>query len=185
MVTTNQLNYDIILDEAIKFFKKEGLLFISSQQYADEIDIGKGTIEANRAQGRGIQYVQFGNRKNSHIRYRIDHYIAQKYRVEHNLTVQECKKLIEQVLKSKYALASFNREQVAYLYGFKTITLDRHLDKLKELKEAEKKGYKVEYQNLVAPKHNRESDIKKARYQFYLENIVEHICETLVYTKSA
>jgi len=166
MVVENQNERRVA--KVIELFKRHGSLLVDSCITSSEIGLEVGTLEEMRAAAKGPSYVKFGDKSNAPVRYRIDHLVNLKYGFNEQ-NEAEYKKLLKQVLRSS-DIEAYSLKETAKLYGFEAQKLRRDIKE-----EAER--VKVEQVNLVAPKYNRLGGMPKSRYQFYLDDIVAHICK--------
>lgn len=174
----NQNDYDLILAETIKLIWKYGALFVKTSILEDkkEIEPIVGTIESARWKSLGPSYVKFGDSNNSHVRYRLDHIAACKLGIEYYPTVEESCKMLKEAIKTKYVKKYYGRGEVATMYGFSYQTVVRHYAYFIELKKLEGEGIDVEYPDLINPKLSMLPVKTKSRYNYKLDDILDHIC---------
>lgn len=185
MGTIDQNNYNLILAEMIRLIWKYGALFVKANVLEEkkEIELEVGTLESIRLQGYGPAYVKLGDKDNSHIVYRVDYIAAYKLGIDYYPTVEESRKILEDAIKTKYIKKYYGRAEMAFMYGFRYQTARRHYTKFLELKKLEDKGIDMEYPDLINPKLSKPQVKTKSRYNYKLDDILDHICN-LTYIKT-
>lgn len=178
MGESNQNDYDLISAETIRLVWKYGALFAKTSVLEEEkeIELEVGTLESMRLQGYGPVHVKLGDKSNSPIAYRVDHIAAYKLDIDYEPTIEESKMMLQDAIRTKYVKKYYDRGEIATMYGFKYLTVVRHYEYFLKLGKLEDEGIDVEYPDLINPKLCKLPMKIKSRYNYKLDDILDHIC---------